>query len=513
MAGHAAAVRHNGLGLFHGRDPVRGRHFRNKDFPLLEFVDAGRIQNDVGFARYEARAGRGAFDNDFLLRGGHSSLPFLLGILCFAARPDGFRTGLENPDLAVSFVDAPFHIHIAAVVFFNLDRVAGQFHNLGVRQLLFPSFFGRNADFFHIAARLADQFDFLGIDRLVHNGQGLFVDEVIVRRHRALDHVFTQAIGAFDQDVLVLAVGDVDREHDTSRLGIDHHLDDGGQGDIKMVKALLFAVIDGTVREAGSVAFLDFADNHTGPMDIQVRVLLSREAGVRQVFRRRGGADGDIGIFFPHLGAQFGIGLRNGVLQVLRHFLFHDRLPQLGADIPQECRVFHVRQLADQVRHLLLQAGLFNEITVRIGCGRETVRYGHIGLGGHFAQGRGFAAYNGDILALHLLEPQQVLFFFVHHIRSFCSFLLSGNALYIISVFPQFSIYYIIISRTFQETIGKFSGTARKGKQRAPKGTLSAFFAVFARLPCRFTPGQASTNRRHSGESSGRSPGGPVGCP
>ena len=62
-----------------------------------------------------------------------------------------------------------------------------------------------------------------------------------------------------------------------------------------MVITLFFPIVDSAVRKAGSVTFLDLADDLIGTMDIKIRILLAGKAGVRQVFSRGTGTNGYIG--------------------------------------------------------------------------------------------------------------------------------------------------------------------------------------------------------------------------
>ena len=62
-----------------------------------------------------------------------------------------------------------------------------------------------------------------------------------------------------------------------------------------MVITLFFPDSRQRVRKAGSVTFLDLADDLIGTMDIKIRILLAGKAGVRQVFSRGTGTNGYIG--------------------------------------------------------------------------------------------------------------------------------------------------------------------------------------------------------------------------
>ena len=98
---------------------------------------------------------------------------------------------------------------------FNLNRIACQLFDLFVSQLLSFALFLRDRYFLHVAAGFTDQFDFLRIDRLFQYFQFIFGNQIIIRGHSALHHIFAQAVCAFDQYVLVFSIGYVNGEHDT----------------------------------------------------------------------------------------------------------------------------------------------------------------------------------------------------------------------------------------------------------------------------------------------------------
>ena len=175
-----------------------------------------------------------------------------------------------------------------------------------------------------------------------------------------------------------------------------------------MVITLFFPIVDSAVRKAGSVTFLDLADDLIGTMDIKIRILLASKAGVRQVLSRGTGANGYIGFIFIHLVSQLFIGSADGILKILGHFLFHDGSAQAHADRGEKFTIFHIRQFRKDAAHLFAQARLVNEIPISMGRRSKAIRHRNIGLGRHFPKRRGFAADNVDVFSFQLFKPQQI---------------------------------------------------------------------------------------------------------
>ena len=344
---------------------------------------------------------------------------FLRLLFLVSPRPYGFRPSLEDPDLPVSFIDAPFHIHIAAVMGFDFLGISGQFQDLLVGQgLALPVRF-RHRHFFRIPALLPDQHHILFIDGSGEDLHVFFGNDVGIRGDDAAHYIFAQAPGPFDHDVLIVPVGHVHGEHDPGGLGEHHHLDHGRKSQGQMVIALLFPVIHGPVRKAGSVAFLHLGDYAVGSLDVQIGILLSGKAGIGQILRRSAGADGHIRLSFTHLGSQFPVGFPDGILEILGHFLFHDGSPQLAAHRTQLFIVLHIGKAGQQAAHFFFQPGGFDEIAVRVSRGGKAIGNRHIGLGSHFSQRRRFPSHNIHVFPFQLFEPQQICFGLIHGIRSF----------------------------------------------------------------------------------------------
>ena len=174
-----------------------------------------------------SRAGRSTFDNNFSIRSSGYSAGVQSLTLFLSARPNCFRTCLQDPNLVRPAVDAPFNIHIATIVSFNLLRITCQFQNLSICQSLNLAFLGRNRLFLTIAAFFTDKHYILFINLFVHNLHVSLGNSIMIGGNSSLDHIFTQAKGTFDNDIGVITGSHIHREHNTGSLGKDHHLNDG----------------------------------------------------------------------------------------------------------------------------------------------------------------------------------------------------------------------------------------------------------------------------------------------
>ena len=403
MAGHAAGIGDNGNGFLHGRYPVRRGHGGDEDFAVLEFIDVFRICNNVALACCHPRACRKSFDQYFMI-----SCHFHFFITCFLffilLGPYGFRTGLENPD-AVLVVYSPFHIHVAAIVFFNGLCVGGEFYDLVIgKRLCFGTFF-RYLSFFYIAAGFTDKFNGLFVDNAGFDGKVRFIDDEVIRGDSPLYHVFPKAPGTFNHDAGIIAVGNVHGKHDAGHLGVSHHLDSCGKGYIFMVEMFLCSVVHSTVGECGSVAFLHLADNHVTAGDIQVGILLACKGSIRQVFCGSGRTDSHIGILFIDFLSQFFICITDSLGQVSRHFSRYNAFTNLCADFMKFYGIFNILQILEQFMNLFVLSCGFHEIAVSMGSGCIAIGNRDPGGSGQFTKGRRFAPNQSYIFPVQFIKP------------------------------------------------------------------------------------------------------------
>ena len=402
MAGHAASVGNDGNCFLHSRYPVRRGHHGYEDFAFLEFVDVFRISDDVAFAGSHSRGSRKTF-NEYLMISCHFHFSACL-LFFISLGPNGFRTSLQDPD-AVLMIYSPFHIHVAAIVFFNGFSVFSKGYDLFIGQSLGFCQVFRNGSFFYVPAFFADEFNGFFIDLTALNGKVVFVDDEVIRGNCALYDVFAEAPGSFDHDGAVVAVCDVDGEHNACDFGVSHHLDSCGKSHVFMVEILLGSVVYSAVSEGGSIAFLDLADDHIASGNVEVGVLLACEGSVRQIFSGSGRTDSHIRIFFIDLLCEFFVCITDSLCQVFRHFCRSDAFADLCADFMEFHGVFYIGQVFKQFMDLLVLSCCFHEISVSMSCRSVSIRYRHARGSRQFAQGRRFPANQCDIFSVQFVKP------------------------------------------------------------------------------------------------------------
>ena len=159
---------------------------------------------------------------------------------------------------------------------------------IGQRRLLLTLRLDRQ--FLRPACRRGVDGELLGGDRL---GDDLAVPHLVdVRVHQAGDQGLAEAEAGLHGDDLPVGGDGVGREQDAGRLREDHLLHDHGHVDLPVVEAVPQAVGHGPLGEQRGPAPADVLEDRRRPHDVQVRVLLAREGGRRQVLRRRAGSDG-----------------------------------------------------------------------------------------------------------------------------------------------------------------------------------------------------------------------------
>ena len=213
-------------------------------------------------------------------------------VLSVAGRGDGEQRG-DRPaldDLEAVVDQAPFDVLGAAEVRFDPPAQLREPHDLRIRQrrLLLPLRLDRL--FLRPACRRGVDGKPLGGDRL---GDDLAVPHLVdVRVHQAGDQGLAEAEAGLHRGDLPVGRDGVGREEDAGRLREDHLLHDDGHVDLPVVEAVPQAVGHGPLGEQRGPAPADVLEDRGRPHDVQVRVLLAREGGRRQVLRRRARSDG-----------------------------------------------------------------------------------------------------------------------------------------------------------------------------------------------------------------------------
>ena len=200
----------------------------------------------------------------------------------------GDRPALDDLEAVVD--QAPFDVLGAAEVRFDSPAQPREPHDLHIRQrwLLLLRRFDRL--FLCSACRRGVDGTLLGGDRL---GDDVAVAHLVdVGVHKAGDQGLAEAKAGLQGGNLPVGRDGVGREQDAGRLREDHLLHDHGHEDLPVVEAVPQAVGHGPLGEQRGPAPADVLEDRCRPGDVEVRVLLAREGGRRQVLRRRAGSDG-----------------------------------------------------------------------------------------------------------------------------------------------------------------------------------------------------------------------------
>ncbi len=204
---------------------------------------------------------------------------------------DGEQRG-DRPalhDLEVVVDPTPFDVLGAAEVRFDPLAELHEPHDLRVRQCRL------------ILVRPLDRL-FLcstcrrGVDGAPLGGDVLHDDLAVVHLvdvgvHEAGDEGLAKTEGGLHGGDLSVGRDGVGGEEDAGRVREDHLLHDHGHVDLPVVEAVAQAVGHGPLGEQRGPASADVLDDRRRPHDVQVRVLLAREGGRRQILRRRARSD------------------------------------------------------------------------------------------------------------------------------------------------------------------------------------------------------------------------------
>ncbi|CAM5197085.1 hypothetical protein CDEN61S_01267 [Castellaniella denitrificans] len=415
MAGAPAPVGDDGRGQLHDGFPVGIGHVGDQDVAGAHLVHFGGVGHDAHRARADLLADGAAGDED--LAGGLQAVAFL-DVVVALLRLDGFRAGLEDVELAVHPVAAPFDVHRALVVLFDDGRVAGQLDDLVVSQGIAVAFRCGNLDRAHGVAGDALFVEFhldqLGADapaddRIVAGGQRGLEDVELVRVHGALDDGLAQAVGRGDEHhVLEAGFGVQGEHHARAALVRAHHaLDAGRQGDLGVRVALVHAVGDRAVVVQRGEHVADLFQHVVDADHVQVGFLLAREGGVGQVLGggRRAHGEGALAV-----GVELGEGGADGLLEVGRERGVDHPLADFGAGGGQFAHVVGVQRVQARVDAGIQARGL-QEVAEGVGRGCEAARHANARAGqlaDHFPKRSVLASYRVHIRHAELLERYDI---------------------------------------------------------------------------------------------------------
>ncbi|VVN12319.1 hypothetical protein PS639_03855 [Pseudomonas fluorescens] len=417
VAGTAATVGDDGAGALHDRFPVRVGHVGDQHVAWLDLVHLGHVLDDADLAGADALADGATFHQHGA--GFFQQVPF--HDIRRGTALHGFRTGLNDIELAVVAVFGPLDVHRALVVLFDDHRLLGQFADFGVAQAETGAIGLIDVDGLdRLAGRgdfAVDHLDGLAAQVATQDGrttsrQRALVDIELIRVHRALHDGFTQAVGAGDEHHVTEARLGIEGEHHAggAGFGTDHALHAGRQGHQLVVEALVDAVGNGAVVEQRGEHLFGGANDVFDATDVQEGLLLTGEGSVRQVFggSRRAHGHGHVrvaGRQRGERGADFGV-------EFLGELGFHDPLTDLRAGLGQGVHIVDV-QGVERGMDLLVQAAQLQKITISLSCRGKATGHRYTGTGqvtDHLAQGCVLAPHMLYIMDAELIEGNYVLY-------------------------------------------------------------------------------------------------------
>ena len=196
-----AAVGHDGRRPFHDRLPVRVGHVGHQHVAWLHLVHLGDVAHHANRTRADFLTNRPTGDQHLARC---LQAVAMLYVALHMLRLHGFRARLQDIDLAVDAVAAPFDIHGALVVLLDDDRVSREFDDLVIGERIAIALGDRHIHRAHGAPLGAFgielHFDQLGANATADNrekarGKRRLEDKELVRIDCALDDRFAQAVG------------------------------------------------------------------------------------------------------------------------------------------------------------------------------------------------------------------------------------------------------------------------------------------------------------------------------
>ncbi len=135
-------------------------------------------------------------------------------------------------------------------------------------------------------------------DGPVAASNGRLEDGPLVGRHEALDDGLAEPERARDDDHVAKTRVGVEREDHARRREVraDHGLNADREGHVPVIEASAHAIADGSIREEGSDAGMNGAEERFVAADVQEGLLLTGEGGAREVLGRRRGANGELAL-------------------------------------------------------------------------------------------------------------------------------------------------------------------------------------------------------------------------
>jgi hypothetical protein len=188
---------------------------------------------------------------------------------------------------------APLDVLGKAEVLLDAKSDPGQLRDLVVSQRLDRSEVLRHIDLAAALSRVVpDRHDLLLVNLLLHDLEGILVDDVLIRVDPPGDDCLAEPPARIQEDLLRVRRHRIRGEHDARHLRRKHLLDDHGQEHVLVLESPLVPVGDGAVGPQRRPATLDVLENRVRTVDVQVRVLLTSERHAGQILGRCRGSNG-----------------------------------------------------------------------------------------------------------------------------------------------------------------------------------------------------------------------------
>ncbi len=296
VGGPPAPVRHDGGGRLHHRLPVRRGGVGDEDLPRLELGETADIGDDPGLPGGDRVADA---LSDSKHRPAFVQVVGLEDISCLL-RLHRLRPGLDDEEFSGFAVLCPLDIHrhrlagLRRVVVLDRERISGKRQDIVVgdaeplpvdlRDIDSPG------DLFRPAVTV-DQFhpllaEVLPDDSTIALPERRFEDIELIGVDSALNDHLAKPVGPGDEDDVPEAGVGVECEDDPAcgEVGADHLHDPDREGDLEVVKVVVYPVSDRPVGEEGGKAPDVGLPQRLVAPDVQVGLLLARKRGCREVF-------------------------------------------------------------------------------------------------------------------------------------------------------------------------------------------------------------------------------------
>jgi hypothetical protein len=273
-----------------------------------------------------------------------------------ATRLHRLRPRLQNEQLARHSVLGPFDVEgrrlsaLRRVVFLDPARPPRERQDIVVAHRKARAIAGGHRNVLHHlpSTQIEDELELLCSDPFLENWLRSRLERrlehaVLVGRDRSLYHIFAEAVGRIDQHDVPEARLGIEREHHArgAEVRTNHALHSNRQRDLRVIESLVDAVRDRPILEQGGKTALARIEQRVPALHVQVGFLLTGEAGIRQVFRRRAAPDRDRNVLDRRI-VQLRVGTGDLRHEIGRKLRREDGMPDVGAAAPQVVNVAHV---------------------------------------------------------------------------------------------------------------------------------------------------------------------------